>query len=352
MKLFELAFSQLASEFQKRYGKGAYHAAAVFREVFVKGNVDYGEAPEFIRSKGFYERLREDLEIDATPVCETKREGDVTKFATLLRDGLKIESVVIPMATHATLCVSTQAGCKMGCKFCETGRMGFSRNLTTEEIAAQVFKAKFLFGADIRNIVFMGMGEPLDNFDNVVRSILVMEDQRGFDISKRYISVSTAGRVDGIRRLAALNWPRLNLAVSLNAPNDRIRSRIMPINDKYPMAALREAMIDFPAKKNGAVYVEYVLIKNVNDEREHARELAEYLRPVRAKVNLIPYNPGKRPLFDPPDEEEVDRFLEWLVEERVFVRKRSSKGRGIMAACGQLGARESRRISEAPAGTI
>ena len=347
--LFELTCSELASELEKRYGKGHFHASAIYRQVFSEGNVHWENAPEFQRSKKFLEQLRQDLIIDRTPVIATQTEDDVTKFATRLCDGNVIESVIIPMFTHSTLCVSTQVGCRMGCKFCETARMGFVRDLSVEEIVAQLFKAKSVFGANIRNIVFMGMGEPLDNFENVVRSIRVMEDQRGFDIPHRYVSVSTSGRVDGIRKLARLNWPRLNLAVSLNAPNDRIRSKIMPVNNLYPMAELRKAMMDFPMKKNGTVYVEYVLIKNVNDARRHARQLAEYLAPVRAKVNLIGYNPRTSSPFETPSEEEVDRFLDWLVEERVFVRKRSSKGRSIRAACGQLGGRAGCVLTAGPA---
>ncbi len=342
LKLFELTFSELVGELKKRYGKGPYHASAIFREIYAAGNTDLSRSPDVVRSKKSFCQILKDLQINLNSVTGAQEENGVVKFVTRLRDGLEIESVIVPMATHYTVCVSSQVGCRMGCKFCETARLGFSRNLTVEEIIGQVYTAKFTFGADVRNVVFMGMGEPLDNFGNVVQSIRVMEDQRGLDIPSRYISVSTAGLVDGINKLADLNRPRLNLAVSLNAPNDRIRSRIMPVNRIYSMERLREAMQCFPRKKNGAVYVEYVLIKNVNDRREHALEVSEYLKPVKAKLNLIPYNPGKESFFEAPGEKDVNRFLDWLVEKNVFVRKRSAKGASIMAGCGQLGNKRAR----------
>lgn len=333
----ELTFSELVSELKKRYGKGAYHAAVIFREIYANGNINFGKSPEIVRWKKLYVQICHDLKVNLNPVVDTVKENGLTKFVTRLKDSLEIESVIVPMATHNTLCVSSQVGCKMGCKFCETARLGFYRNLSVEEIIGQVFNARFTFGVDIRNVVFMGMGEPLDNFDNVVQAILVMEDQRGFDISKRYISVSTAGLVDGIQKLAALNWPQINLALSLNAPNDLVRSQIMPINKVYSMDRLREVLMEFPLKKNGAVYIEYVLIKNLNDRKEHARQLADYLKPLRAKLNLIPYNPRTGSLYEAPSEQDVSRFLDWLVEKKVFVRKRSTKGPGIGAGCGQLG---------------
>ncbi len=345
LKFFELTFSELTSELKNRYGIGAYFANAIFQEIYAHGNTDFKKAPTFLNSIKSYPHIIRDLEINLNPIVRIKKEEGLTKFVTDLKDGLKIESVIVPMATHNTLCVSTQVGCKMGCRFCETARHGFMRNLSVEEIIGQLYRARFTFGAHIRNVVFMGMGEPLDNFENVVQAIRVMEDQRGMDIPKRYVSVSTCGHVDGIRKLAALGWPQLNLAVSLNAPNDEIRSKIMPINNIYPMDTLRKSLLDFPMKKNGAIYIEYVLIKNLNDHREHARQLANYLIPLKIKVNLIPYNPLNNSPFEVPTEQDVSRFLEWLVDEKIFVRKRSTKGRSILAGCGQLGKIPHRRTN-------
>jgi 23S rRNA (adenine2503-C2)-methyltransferase len=337
IKFFGVTFSELTSELKNRYGKGVYYAAAIFREIYLNGNTHIEKAPAFLRSETFCRQLCRDLEINLNPITEIKEEEGLTKFVTELKDGFKIESVIVPMATHYTLCVSAQVGCKMGCRFCETARHGFIRNLSADEIVGQLYTAKFTLGARVRNVVFMGMGEPLDNYDNVVQAVRVMEDQRGMDIPRRYVSISTSGRVDGIQKLAALKWPQLNLAVSLNAPNDQIRSKIMPINNIYPMGKLRDALLNFPMKKNGAIYIEYVLIKNLNDRREHAGQLAEYLKHLKVKVNLIPYNPLADSPFEAPDEKDVSQFLDWLVEEKVFVRKRSTKGRNILAGCGQLG---------------
>ena len=274
-------------------------------------------------------------------IDNTVEEDGLIKFVTRLNDGLCIESVIIPMSSYSTVCISSQAGCKMGCLFCETGSNGFYRNLDTEEIVGQVYAARFHFGYDIRNVVLMGMGEPLNNFDNVVQAIRVLSDQRGLNIHRRHITVSTVGIINGIRKLAGLNWRDLNLAVSLNAPNDTIRSRIMPINRTAPMEKLRQALMDYPLKRKSAIFIEYVLINGLNDTRESARQLAEYLKPLKTKVNLIPVNPNTYAdtRFETPSQEDMNRFYGWLTENGLFVRKRTARGLGLMAACGQLGGR-------------
>ena len=229
----------------------------------------------------------------------------------------------------------------MGCAFCETGSNGFYRNLNTEEIVEQIYTARFHFGYEIRNVVIMGMGEPLDNFDNVSQAIRIISDQRGFNIAKRHITLSTVGMAEGLRKLAGLRWQDLKLAVSLNAPNDKIRSRIMPINHTFPMGRLRQALMDYPLKRKSAIFIEYVLIKGLNDTRESARQLAEYLKPLKTKVNLIPVNPNtySDTRFETPSQEDMNRFYGWLTENGMFVRKRTARGLGLMAACGQLGGR-------------
>ncbi len=337
MKILELTFAELTNELKYRYGKGKFHAAAVYREVFRNGNLDFCGVNEFSRSQKLARELEKDLEFNLCQVVNNKKEGGLTKFIMKLEDGLKIESVIIPMANYKTICISSQVGCKMGCSFCETAQLGFYRNLTVEEIVGQVYTAKVVFKLDVRNIVFMGMGEPFDNFENVIQAIRVMNDPRGLDFAKSHITVSTVGRVDGIRKLGALNWPCLNLAISLNAPNNRIRSKIMPINRTVPMDKLKKALLEYPLRKSGTFFIEYVLIKDVNDRREHASELAKFLKPLKARLNLIPYNPRSNSPFKAPSDDDIQRFCDWLVKENVFVRKRSTKGRGIMAACGQLG---------------
>lgn len=281
------------------------------------------------------------------PIARVVRDGDVTKFCQVTPDGYEIESVLIPMGarenTWHTLCVSSQIGCKRGCTFCQTAQMGLIRNLTADEIVGQVEAARDVLGATVRNVVFMGMGEPMDNLDNVVAAITAMHEDRINQIPRRRITVSTVGRCDGIRRLAALRWRRLNLAVSLNAPNDEVRSQIMPINRIEPMALLRDAIAEYPVRAGGHVLIEYVLIRGLNDKLDHARQLAEYLRGLHTCVNLIPYNPREESPYETPDEDTVVRFQVELMSAGQLCFRRGTKGTAAMAACGQLGNLELRR---------
>jgi len=337
LKILELTFPELADEFRKRYGKGEYHAAGVYREVFQKGNHDFSRVREFINSRELASRIATDLECSPGKVIKEKKEERLRKIITKLWDGNEIESVIIPMATHYTLCVSSQAGCRMGCRFCQTGQLGFARNLSVEEITGQVYAAKFRLGLNVRNIVFMGMGEPFDNFDNVIQAIRVLNEQRGFDVAFRHITISTVGIVDGIQRLAKTGLKGIRLAISLNAPNDIIRSKIMPKTRMASMKTLQKTLLEYPLSKKETFFITYVLIKNINDSYEHAEELAVYLKPFRVKVNIIPHNPRSNSPFCSPSDEEVDQFCRWLVGQKLFVRKRSVKGQEVMAACGQLG---------------
>lgn len=275
------------------------------------------------------------------PVVRHERDGELIKFIQKAPDGLETESVIIPMGqgdrNWFSLCVSSQVGCRMGCTFCETARMGLVRNLTAAEIVGQVLAARREFGVEIKKIVFMGMGEPFDNFDEVAQAVRVLTDPSGLSLSKRQITISTVGRIEGIRRLAALGWRYLQLAVSLNAPNDMVRSQIMPINRADNMALLREALVAYPLRRNMFIMVEYVLIPGVNDAAEHARELAEYLRPVKCCVNVIPYNPRRESPWAAPHEESITAFLQTLRDNGQYCKRRITRGRDLMAACGQLG---------------
>lgn len=335
--ILSMTAHDLVDQFAARYQKGAFHAHAMYKQVFKNGEQTVEDLPEFANASALALKIQTDLDLKLPEIVDQQQEGRVVKFVTRLVDGLDIESVIVPMENHTTLCISCQVGCKMGCRFCETGNLGFVRDLTVSEIVGQVYAARFKMGCTLRNIVYMGMGEPFDNFDNVIKSIQVIEDQRGLDIAKKHITISTAGRIDGINKLAALGWPRIKLALSLNAPDDDIRSTLMPINRNAPMAALKKALMAFPLPPKNAIFFEYVLIKGINDRKEHAMALARYLVGLKAKVNLIPYNPGKNARFEPPSEAEYNRFHAWLKEQKLFVRKRSSKGQHIMAACGQLG---------------
>lgn len=262
-----------------------------------------------------------------------------------LPEHLETESVVIPMrgrhATTHTLCVSSQVGCAMGCGFCETAQMGLIRSLSPAEIVAQWWAATHHLGATIKNIVFMGMGEPLDNPEGVIGAIETLTDRRGAAIAMKNITVSTVGRIDGLlalrERVVTDGWKRLNLAVSINAPNDEIRNTIMPINRAMPLGELVRVLEAWPLRPSGAICAEYVLIPGVNDRPEHADELADLLKNIRCCVNVIPYNPRRNSPWPAPDEASVDAFLARLEARGQFCKRRRTKGRDTMAACGQLG---------------
>jgi 23S rRNA (adenine2503-C2)-methyltransferase len=335
ISIFSLTLEELCREFLHRFGKGRFHAAALYREVFKNGNRSFSRAPEFSRSKDLAHALVQEVRFPSFSLGR-KQEHDVTKFAISFEDGCTVESVVIPCENRITLCVSSQAGCRMNCAFCATGAGGFARNLRTEEIVAQAWTAIHTLGFRINNVVFMGMGEPLDNTDNVVQSIMVMSDQQGMNIPQSRITVSTAGHADGIKKLGAYHLPLLKLAVSINAPDNALRNRLMPINKQYPLELLKERLLTFPLRKRGVFFIEYVLLAGINDSREAAYRLADFLEGLPIRVNLIIFNESPSINFKAPNEAQVKRFAAWLTEKNLFVRTRKSYGPNISAACGQL----------------
>lgn len=297
-------------------------------------------------------------EVADYPVMATLVDGQTAKFVLRHEDGLETESVLIPMprstGTTTTLCVSSQVGCAMGCRFCETAQMGLVKNLRADQIVHQWFAAAHrvqrsgdglaktspVQGA-VKNIVFMGMGEPTDNIDEVIQAIRVLTDHDGAMVPASNISVSTVGNPDGIAKIGELvrehGFHRLNLALSLNAPNDEIRSQIMPVNKAWPMARLKDALLAFPRYSQAAFCVEYVLIPGVNDRDEHCDEVCAFLREIRCSLNIIPYNPRRNSPWPAPDERDVERFIARAVANGQFTKRRGTKGRDVMAACGQLG---------------
>ncbi len=290
------------------------------------------------------------IHLEQYPIVNTHVEAETIKFVQRHEDGLETESVLIPMyhrpdhrfgAMTRTLCVSSQVGCAMGCRFCETAQMGFLKNLTAAQIVSQWFTAVHVIGERPKNIVFMGMGEPMDNLDAVLQAVRVLTERDGPCMAASNISVSTVGRIEGIDQYADFvrqtGFHRCTLAVSLNAPNDEVRSQIMPINRKHPMNALRDAMLRFPLRPCAAICVEYVLIPGVNDAPEHCDELCDYLKPVRCSLNIIPYNPRRASPWLAPTEDEVEAFIERAIGRGQFVKRRKTKGRSVMGACGQLG---------------
>ena len=273
------------------------------------------------------------------------KDGSTTKFLLKMADGLETESVILPIEgykkTRHTLCVSSQVGCAMGCEFCQTAQMGLLRNLTVAEIIAQWHAARHALDTPIDNIVFMGMGEPMENIDIVIDAIKILTDQNGPSIAPSRVCVSTVGRIEGINKLARLaridGYKRLSLAVSVNAPNDEVRKEIMPLAKSVSMESLRDAMLAYPRHDSGGVMAEYVLIPGVNDHDEHAIQICEYLKPIGCHLNVIPYNPRDNSPWEKPTEESVERFVDVARTTGQFVRRRITLGQQAMAACGQLG---------------
>jgi 23S rRNA (adenine2503-C2)-methyltransferase len=270
-----------------------------------------------------------------TTTVKTAPDG-TRKFLFTLQDGNKIESVLIPEKKHLTICISTQVGCAMGCIFCLSGKDGLIRNLTAAEIVNQIYVIKndFLDTEQPINIVFMGMGEPLANFNNTCKALGILTDPFGFNFPPRRITVSTAGLIPEIKKLGQ-ELP-INLAISLNAATDELRDVLMPINRRYPLNTLIKSasQASLPSRKH--ITFEYIMIEGVNDSLKDARALASLLRGVRCKVNLIPFNEHKGVTFKRPTTQTVDQFQQYLSSQNLTVLVRYSKGNEIAAACGQL----------------
>lgn len=323
--------------FFRELGKERYRAAQVMKWIH------QGLADSFQAMTNLSKVLREELTTRAKlyfpPVIQVQHSEDGTvKFLLGLEDGNSVETVVIPGEDHDTLCVSTQVGCAMGCKICRTGAMGFVRNLTAGEIVSQLLTArKNLRDSKITNVVFMGMGEPLANFENTVNAIRIMTHPNGPQISWRRTTVSTAGFVPRIVELG--HTVRAKLAVSLNAVTDEQRDAIMPINKTFPISELMAALREFPTSRGDRITIEYVLIGGFNDSDADARQLVRLLNPIRAKVNLIPLNEEAAGDLKSPRPERVVRFQEILMQRSLVAIVRKSRGRDILAACGQLASR-------------
>ncbi|MGE5244483.1 MAG: 23S rRNA (adenine(2503)-C(2))-methyltransferase RlmN [Betaproteobacteria bacterium] len=317
-------------------GVPRFRARQIFRWIHRRGVTTPDAMTDLPRE--LRESLGLEFTIDTPGIVSRERSVDGTeKFLLRLADGRQIESVFIPDTPAMTFCVSTQVGCAMACAFCLTGRMGLVRNLTAGEIVGQV---RVLAGAlDMRdapfNIVLMGMGEPLHNYDETMRALRILADEQGLALPPRRVTLSTVGLVPAIERLA--REPIMpNLAVSLHAPTDALRGDLVPLNRKYGVSEVIEACRRFPLKKRSRITFEYVLLAGVNDSPGAARALAKLLAGVKSKVNLIPLNPAAGIPFERPSDEAVDRFAKILADRGVPVSVRKSRGRDIRAACGQL----------------
>ncbi|MCB9653799.1 MAG: 23S rRNA (adenine(2503)-C(2))-methyltransferase RlmN [Deltaproteobacteria bacterium] len=344
--ILELGGRALFAEAQRLIPRGFGVARRIYREACLEGRFQpetTGIRPDAVEA--WRSAFRFSLPRVVRSVAESSDfGGDTIKTVLATDEGLEFEMVRVPMgAGKYTLCVSSQVGCRLACGFCETGRMGLLRNLSTAEIVGQVVLARGLLGWPIRNIVFMGMGEPLDNADNVIGALRVLNDPFGLSYGQQRLTICTVGHPDGLAKLATLGWKRLDVSISLNGATDEVRDRVMPINRKVGIRALRDALERFPRRAKFVYGINYCLMPGINDRYEDAEAVASFCRSLRVMVNVIPYNPGTRPLARAPTEHEVVQFMDWLSALEIPVTRRVTKGRSVMAGCGQLGNVELRR---------
>jgi len=334
----ELSAEKLASWLEDN-GIEPYRSAQILKWIYLK------QADSFDMMTDLSKEIRKLLSLTFSmkrleKVTTKKSQDGSRKYLFRLKDGNHIESVLIPEKDHYTLCISSQVGCAQGCSFCLTAKDGFTRNLTKDEIVSQVrdVKKDHADPKPVTNIVFMGMGEPLANYKNVVDAVnTILDKSFGLGFSSRKVTISTAGLVQKLSDLG--HETAVNLAVSLNATENEIRSMLMPINKKYPIEKLLDACRRYHLKPRKKITFEYILLKGINDSTQDANRLVKLLRSIRAKINLIPFNEYEGSIFTRPEESVVNRFLEILHRNGYTAIIRHSKGQDICAACGQLRAK-------------
>ncbi len=338
LNLLDYSLKEL-EDFFKKIGEKPFRARQIWKWVWEKGCDDFFKMTDL--SKKTRALLARHFTLKRPDVVEIKRSEDGTvKFLLRLKDAKLIESVLIPEEDHYTLCVSSQVGCPLGCKFCNTGLMGFDRNLTSGEILSQILIAREFLDKEkveipLRNIVFMGMGEPLLNWYQVKRALEIITDKNGLSFSKRRTTISTVGIPDILLEFGRSDLG--SLALSLHAPDQKLREELMPRASKIcSLKDLITVLKIFPLRSRQRITIEYILIDGVNDSLEHAKELCKILSGIKCKINLIAYNPVEGLPYSAPSEEKILEFENFLKEKNFTVTLRKSKGRDISAACGQL----------------
>jgi 23S rRNA (adenine2503-C2)-methyltransferase len=347
INLLGMSLPKLQAYFQSMDEK-PFRAVQVMKWIHQRGVTDFDAMTDV--SKSLREKLQAGAEVRLPTIVEEHLASDgCYKWIVEVASGSRVETVFIPEATRGTLCISSQAGCTLDCSFCATGKQGFNSNLTTAEIIGQLWWANHRLGGFatakrgegkmnrmVSNIVMMGMGEPLLNFDNVMDGLSLMMEDNAYGLSKRRVTISTAGVVPAINRLK--DYTDASLAISLHAPNDELRNQIVPVNRKYPIKMLLQSVSDYMASlpDKRVPIIEYTLIAGVNDHRQHARELAVLLADFPCKINLIPFNPFAQSDYRRPSNSSVSNFRQILLEADYTVTVRTTRGDDIGAACGQL----------------
>ena len=319
-----------------KLGEPRYRADQVAAWVFPRGVRTFEEMTDL--SLSLREKLARDFTLARTEVVSRQSSAidGTEKLLLKYTDGSSVEAVILRDSGRTTGCISTQIGCRFGCSFCATGAMGFVRNLSAGEIVEQILAIRRSVDPErVTNLVFMGMGEPLDNYDDTLKAVRIANAPWGLGIGARRMTISTAGIVPGIRRLAQEEL-QLNLAVSLNSPKQRLRSQIMPIAERYSLTELMEALADYVRSTGRHITLEYLLLRDINDSPEMAMMLADLARELPCKVNLICYNETEKAVYAPPSDKTVERFLAILKARCPTVVRRVSRGSDIAAGCGQL----------------
>lgn len=314
-------------------GEKKFKATQVFEWIYQKKIKNFEEMSNI--KKEVREKLEHDYTLELPKIIKKESDVDVDKYLFELGDQERVEAVLMHHDYGRSVCVSSEVGCNMGCKFCESGRLKKVRNLEVAEMVGQILAIEEESGTPVYSIVIMGIGEPFDNYENVTRFIEIINDGKGLQIGARHITVSTCGIVPKIKEIA--DFPiQINLAISLHAPNDTLRSELMPINRMYPINEVIDSVKEYIEKTNRRVTMEYILLRDVNDTVECAEELARLLKGMNAYVNLIPYNETEAIEFKKSKKSQIDLFYETLQKNHIGVTVRREFGSKISAACGQL----------------
>ena len=330
--IYNLTLTDL-EEYFLSIGEKKFKGTQVFDWLYRKKVKTFDEMTNL--KKELIDKLKSDFTINTVSITKVERDVDVNKYLFRLKDDEKVEAVLMDHLYGNSLCISTQVGCNMGCKFCESGRLKKIRNLETHEMIEQILLVEEECGKRISHIVIMGIGEPFDNYDNLVKFIEIINNPKGLELGSRHITVSTCGLVPKIKEFTDLPY-QVNLAISLHAPNNTIRDTIMPINKAYPIEVLMDTLKEYIRKTNRRVTFEYILLDNVNDSKECAQELCDLVRGMNCYINLIPYNETNNISFKRTKKEKISEFYDILKKNNISVTIRREYGSKISAACGQL----------------
>ncbi len=314
-------------------GEKRFKGSQVFDWLYRKRVTSFDEMTNI--KKDILDMLKKDFTFKTLSISRVERDTDVNKYLFRLKDCEKVEAVLMNHLYGNSLCISTQVGCNMGCKFCESGRLKKVRNLETHEMIEQILLVEEECGKRISHVVIMGIGEPFDNYDNLIKFIEIINNPKGIELGSRHITVSTCGVVPKIKEFMNLPY-QVNLAISLHAPNDEIRNTIMPINKAYPIPVLMNTLKEYIQKTNRRVTFEYILLDQVNDTSECARELANLVKGMNCYINLIPYNETNNISYKRTKSENITNFYDILKKNKINVTIRREYGSKISAACGQL----------------